>query len=135
MAITYPLIQYGSVYSTDDNLSSGTRYIAIVEGLENYQLAENVGATRALDGTIYNQYQAVKDVPLTVTFPRIDTTKYDAIRDVIQTAITGNTTFAGFPSRLFLQSITSPLGLIGHLPRFVAVAVIGFSGLTPESSR
>ena len=94
MAITYPLIQYSTVYATNDNLSSGTRYIAIVEGLENYQLAENVGAVRALDRTIYNQYQAVKDVPITITFPRIDTTKYDAIRDVIQAAITGNTTFA-----------------------------------------
>lgn len=92
--ITFPLIQYGSVFSTDDNLSTGTRYIVIVEGLEAYQLAEAVGAERALDGTIYLQYQTLKDVPITITFPRIDVTKYDAIRDVIQTAITGNTTFA-----------------------------------------
>lgn len=94
MAITYPLIQFGSVYSTADNLSGGTRYIVVIQGLDGYQLTDNVQAIRALDGTIYNQYQTVKDVPITITFPRIDTTKYDAIRDVMQAAITGETTFA-----------------------------------------
>jgi hypothetical protein len=90
----YPLIKFGSVYATEDNMSSGTRYIAIVEGLEGYQLTDNVQTERALDGTIYNQYVPVKDVPVSVTFPLIDVTKYDAIRDVIQAAITGLTTYS-----------------------------------------
>lgn len=98
--ITYPLIQFGSVYATDDNLSSGTRYISTIEGL--YALTDNVGVQRALDGTIYNQYQAVKDVLIAVTFPLIDTTKGDAIRDVAQAAIAGLTTYA--------LNITSDLG-------------------------
>ena len=92
MAITYPLIQIGSVYATIDNLSSGTRYISQVEGL--YALIDNVQSSRALDGTVYNQYQTVKDVPVTITFPLIDSTKGDAIRDVVQAAITGDTTYA-----------------------------------------
>ena len=100
MSITYPLIQVGTVFCTDDNLSTGTRYIVEVEGL--YALTDTIQSVRAIDGTIYNQYQAVKDVPITVRFPLIDETKGDAIRDVIQTAITGNTTYA--------LNITSDLG-------------------------
>ena len=91
---TYALIQFGSVYATDDNTSSGSRYISTIEGLEAYQLTDNVQAIRAIDGTIYNQYVTVKDLPIAVTFPLMDVAKYDAIRDVIQAAITGLTTFA-----------------------------------------
>jgi hypothetical protein len=98
--ITYPLIQFGTEYCTDDNLSTGTRYICEVEGL--YALTDLVQSTRAIDGTIYNQYQAVKDVEVTVRFPLIDSTKGDAIRDVVQAAITGATTYA--------LNITSDLG-------------------------
>jgi hypothetical protein len=98
--ITYPLIQFGTEYCTDDNLSTGTRYICEVEGL--YALTDLVQSTRAIDGTIYNQYQTVKDVEITVRFPLIDSTKGDAIRDVVQAAITGSTTYA--------LNITSDLG-------------------------
>ena len=98
--ITYPLLQFGTVYATEDNLSSGTRYICTVDGL--YALTETIQSVRAIDGTIYNQYQTVKDVPIKITFPLIDSTKGDAIRDVVQTAITGNTTYA--------LNITSDLG-------------------------
>jgi hypothetical protein len=90
--ITYPLIQFGSVYATDNNASNGIRYISNIEGL--YALTDNVGTQRALDGTIYSQIQAVKDVEIIITFPLIDTTKGDAIRDVVQAAVTGNTTYA-----------------------------------------
>jgi hypothetical protein len=90
--ITYPLVQFGSVYATDDNLSSGNRYICTVEGL--YALTDLTQSIRAIDGTIYNQYQTVKDVEIVVRFPLIDTTKGDAIRDVVQNAITGATTYA-----------------------------------------
>jgi hypothetical protein len=100
MALTYPLIQIGTVYATDDNLSTGTRYIAEIEGL--YALTDLIQSTRAIDGTIYNQYQTVKDVEITVRFPLIDSTKGDAIRDVVQAAITGSTTYA--------LNITSDLG-------------------------
>lgn len=92
MAVTYPLVQVGTVYATDDNLSTGDRYICEIEGL--YALTDLVQSIRAIDGTIYNQYQTVKDVPVTVRFPLIDTTKGDAIRDVVQGAITGSTTYA-----------------------------------------
>ena len=93
MAITYPLIKFGSVYATEDNLSSGNRYIATVEGLEQYQLTDAVNVSRALSNKAYIQYQTIQDVPISVLFPLIDTTKYDAIRDVVQAAITGLTTF------------------------------------------
>ena len=94
MALAYHLIKFGTVYATDNNLVGGTRYISSIEGLDDYQLTDTVQNTRALDLTVYNQYQAVKDMPISVVFPLIDTTKYDAIRDVIQAAITGLTTFA-----------------------------------------
>lgn len=90
--ITYPLIQFGSVYATSDNTNTGTRYISQIEGL--YALTDTIQSIRALDGTIYNQYQAVKDTLITITFPLIDSTKGDAIRDVVQAAITGATTYA-----------------------------------------
>lgn len=94
--ITYPLIQYGSgpgVYATDDNTNTGMRYIAEVDGLEVFALTDNVGTQRALDRTIYSQYQPVKDELVVVRFPRSDIAKWDAIRDVIQAAVTGLTTF------------------------------------------
>ena len=94
MSVTYPLIEFGSgVYATSDGTNTGSRAICNIEGLAAYQLTDNVGSQRALDGTIYNQYQAVKDVPISITFPLMDTTRYDAIRDVVQAAITGLTTF------------------------------------------
>jgi hypothetical protein len=98
--ITYPLIQFGTVYATDDNLSTGTRYICEVDGLP--ALTDAIGGTKAIDGTFYPQYQALKDIEVTVKFPLIDTTKGDAIRDVVQAAITGSTTYA--------LNITSDLG-------------------------
>lgn len=99
----YPLLEFGSgVYATDTGGSGGVRYISEIEGLENYQVSDNIGSIRALDGTIYSQLQAVKDVLVTITFPLIDTTKYGAIKTVIQTAITGATTFT--------LNITSDMG-------------------------
>lgn len=93
MAVTYPLIEFGSgVYATSDGTSTGSRSICTVEGL--YALTENIGSERALDGTIYNQYQTVKDTLVTITFPLITTTRGDALRDVVQAAITGSTTYA-----------------------------------------
>jgi hypothetical protein len=93
LAIGYPLIQYGSVYLTDDNLSSGNRYIAFVEGLDDLALTDNIGNIRAIDGTIYLQYQAKKDTEIKVRIPKMDWAKFDAVRDVIQTAVTGETTY------------------------------------------
>lgn len=99
----YPLIEYGSgVYATSNGTSGGDRYISEIEGLEAYQLAEVVGTNRALDGTIYSQYQTVKDTLITISFPLMETSRFDAIRDVIQAAITGNTTFT--------LNITSDMG-------------------------
>lgn len=96
--ITYPLIKFGSsLYATSDNTSTGTRYICTISGLDQFQLSDRVGTQAALDGTRYVQYQAVKDALVTITFDGpggIDTTKADAIRDVIQTAVTGATTFS-----------------------------------------
>ena len=92
MSVTYPLIQFGSVYATSDNNSSGTRYISNIEGL--YALTDNIGVQRALDGTIHSQYQTVKDTEIKIRFPLIDATKGDAIRDVVQAAATGLTTYS-----------------------------------------
>jgi hypothetical protein len=93
MEIGYPLIQVGSVYLTNDGLSSGERYIAFVDGLDDLALTDNIGNIRAIDSTIYPQYQAVKDTEIKVRIPRMDWAKFDAVRDVIQTAVTGETTY------------------------------------------
>ena len=94
-SIGYPLIKFGaSTYLTDDNLSTGDRYIASVDGLDKLALTHNIGTTRGIDGTVYPQYQAVKDTEIVVRVPRMDFTKCDAIRDIINTAIAGNTTYA-----------------------------------------
>lgn len=91
--ITYALVEFGSgVYATDTGGSSGTRIISDIEGLEKFQLTDNIGITRALDGTVHSQFQAVKDEQVIIRFPLILVTSFDAIRDVIQTAVTGNTT-------------------------------------------
>ena len=103
MSVLYPLIEYGSgVYATSDGLIGGDRCISEITGLEVYQLAETVGTQRALDGTIYSQYQTVKDTLITIRFPLMTTARYDALRDVVQAAITGNTTYA--------LNITSDMG-------------------------
>lgn len=90
----FPLVQFGSVYLTDDNLSTGTRYIASVDGLAKFALTDNIGVQRALDGTVYSQYQPVKDEEVVIRIPRMDFAKLDAVRDVINTAIAGSTTYA-----------------------------------------
>lgn len=92
MAITYPLIEFSSgVFATDTGLVGGSRFLCSIEGL--YAITEEIQSIRALDRTVYNQYQAVKDTLITIVFPLIDTTRGDAIRDVVQGAITGNTTY------------------------------------------
>jgi hypothetical protein len=93
MAVTYPLIEFGTgVYATSDGTNTGSRAICTIEGL--YPITETIQSIRALDGTIYNQYQAVKDTLVTIIFPLITSTRGDALRDVVQTAISGNTTYA-----------------------------------------
>jgi hypothetical protein len=94
MSLSFPLIQLGGVYLTDDGLSTGTRYIAEVEGLDAQALTHTIQTTRAIDGTIYSQYQAIKDMPLKIRIPRMDFAKFDAIRDAINTAIGSSTTYA-----------------------------------------
>lgn len=91
--ITYPLIQFGTVFLTNDNLSTGIRYIAFVDGLDDIALTDNIQIIKALDGTVFSQFQPVKDTLITVRVPRMDFAKFDAIRDVINAAIAGSTTF------------------------------------------
>jgi hypothetical protein len=92
MAITYPLIEFGTgVYATDTGLVGGNRMICSIEGLNI--VAEAIGGITAIDGTRYAQYQTLKPL-VTITFPLATTARFDAIRDVVQNAITGNTTFA-----------------------------------------
>lgn len=93
MALTYPLIQFGSVYATSDNTNTGTKYIAEIEGLDVLALTHTIQSIKAIDGTVYNQYQGVKDDLIVVRFSRMDFSKFDAIRDVINTAIAGATTY------------------------------------------
>lgn len=91
MSVVYPLLEFGSgVYATSTGGSSGNRLICTVEGLNI--VAEEIGGISALDFTRYAQYQTAKPL-VTITFPLITTARFDAIRDVVQTAITGNTTF------------------------------------------
>lgn len=94
MSITYPLVQYGGVYLTDSGLVGGVRYISEFEGLDAIALTHTIQTVRAIDGTIYSQYTAVKDTELIHRIPRIDFAKFDEIRDVINTAIAGSTTYA-----------------------------------------
>jgi hypothetical protein len=92
MAITYPLVKYGaSLYATSTGLVGGTRYICTIEGLN--LLTEKVGGISALDLTRYPQYQTAKPL-VSITYPLMDTAMFDSIRDVVQAAITGSTTFA-----------------------------------------
>lgn len=92
MAITYPLIEFGSgVYATDTGGVGGNRMICIIDGLNI--VAEEIGGITAIDGSRYAQYQTAKPL-VTITFPLATTARFDAIRDVVQAAITGNTTFA-----------------------------------------
>ena len=94
MAITYPLIKFGaSLYMTNDNLSTGTRYIAEVSGLDAFKVTDQVQVTRALSNKAYINYQTIQDMPVEIVFPLIDTTKGAAVIAVIQAAITGLTTF------------------------------------------
>jgi hypothetical protein len=93
MAITYPLLKFGSVYATDTGLVGGTRYISEIDGLDQFQVTDKIGTTAALDLTRYSQYQAVKDGLVVVRFPLQETADFTAIKGVIQTAITGLTTF------------------------------------------
>jgi hypothetical protein len=93
--VAFPLIKFGaSLYMTDDNLSTGNRYIATVEGLDAFKVTDQVNVVRALSNKAYNQYQTILDMPVSITFPLIDTTKGAAVIAVVQAAITGLTTFA-----------------------------------------
>lgn len=87
----FPLVEFvsgmTSVFLTSDNTSTGTRYICSVEGLEKFALTDNIGIQRALDGTVYSQLQPVKDEEVIVRIPRSDFAKFDAIRDLINGAI------------------------------------------------
>jgi hypothetical protein len=95
MAITYPLIEFGTgVYATDTGLVGGSRVICEIDGLEGFLLTDNIGIQRAVDGTVNTQYQAVKDERVVIRFPLITTTRFGAIKTVIQNAVTGNTTHA-----------------------------------------
>lgn len=95
MAITFALIELGSgVFATDSGLTGGDRLISEIDGLEKFQLTDNVGITRALDKTVYSQYQTIKDELVVIRFPLVPTARFDALRDVIQTAVTGLTTHA-----------------------------------------
>ena len=92
MAITYPLLEFGSgVYATSTGGVGGDRLICTVEGLN--VVAEEIGGISALDFTRYSQYQTAKPL-VTVTFPLVPVARFDAIRDVVQAAMAGNTTYA-----------------------------------------
>lgn len=90
----YNLIKFGSsLYLTEDGLSTGTRLISTVTGLEAFQLDSRVQTIKALSGKAYQQYSGVVDVPITINVPLIQTSMHNAIVAVIQAAITGSTTF------------------------------------------
>lgn len=89
--IVYPLVEFGSgIFATDTGASTGNRMICEITGLN--VIAEEIGGITALDGTRYAQYQTAKPL-VTITFPLATAGRFDAIRDVFQTAVTGNTTF------------------------------------------
>ena len=90
----YNLIKFGSsLYLTEDGLSTGTRLISTVTGLEAFQLDSRVQTIKALSGKAYQQYSDVVDAPLTITVPLIETSMHNSIVAVMQAAITGLTTF------------------------------------------
>ncbi len=92
MSVTYPLIEFGSgIFATDTGGTGGNRLICEITGLNI--VAEEIGGITALDFTRYAQYQTAKPL-VTVTFPLVPTARFDAIRDVFQAAMTGNTTYA-----------------------------------------
>jgi hypothetical protein len=126
MQIGYPLVQFGSVYLTNDGLVSGERYIAFVDGLDDLALTDNIGNIRAIDGTIYLQYQAKKDTEIKVRIPKMDWAKFDAVRDVIQTAVTGETTYTlNITVNGEAFTFTAKPGGISYDPSDVADAVEG----------
>jgi len=90
----YNLVKFGSVYATDDNLSTGTRYITRVSGTDALNNVNTVGSLRALSNVAYMQFGEVADVPISINFPLIDTAKFDAIKAVFDAATTALTTFA-----------------------------------------
>jgi hypothetical protein len=85
MALTFPLLKFGSVYATSNGLVGGDRAICEVSGLP--AIDDAIGGDKALDFTFYPQVQELKDVEITITFPLIDSTLGDSIRDVVQAAI------------------------------------------------
>jgi hypothetical protein len=95
MAITYPLTKFGaSLYATSTGLIGGDRYICTIEGLDAFKVTDQVNVVRALSNKAYIQYQAILDMPVSITYPLMDTTTGASIIAVVQAAITGLTTFA-----------------------------------------
>jgi hypothetical protein len=91
----FNLVKFGSnVYATEDNLSTGTRYITRVTGTNALQLDSHIGSLNSLSNVAYMQYSERNDVPIDVEFPLIDAAKFEAIKDVFQAAVTALTTFA-----------------------------------------
>lgn len=88
----YPQIKINSVYLTASGADAGTRYIAVVRGLDALSTTDSIQAIKSLNGTPYlNITENQKGKPISIEFPKILSADWDAVRDIIQAYITSST--------------------------------------------
>lgn len=87
------LIQIGNEYLTDDTSSTGDKAINTIAGMDKFGIGQAAGHNKALDGTVYTQFQAIKDAEVTISVPKMESSVYDAIRDVFTAWIATPTDF------------------------------------------
>jgi hypothetical protein len=87
------LIQIGSVYLTDTEGSTGDKAMATVQGMDKFGIAQLAQQTKAIDGRVYTQFQAIIDAPVTIDVPKMESELYDAVRDVFTAWIATPTDF------------------------------------------
>lgn len=76
------LVQIGTVYLTNDEMSSGDKAICTVEGMDVFGIGQDGSQSRSLNNVVYTQLQDTNESPVTINIPKMESGLYDAVRDV-----------------------------------------------------
>ena len=88
----YPQIKINSVYLTSTGADAGTRYIAVVRGLNALSTTDAIQVIKSLNGTPYLQITEDQlGKPISIEFPQMNIADYDDVVAEIQAYITSAT--------------------------------------------
>ena len=83
-------IQLGSLWLTDDNLSTGNGYINEIEGISVLKRGKVGQANVALDGTVWKQRFPVKGSPLRISFNLMESADFESLVTILNACDVGS---------------------------------------------